>query len=117
MGRFVKGDVVVIPFPFSDLSAAKRRPALVVALLKGDDVILCQITSKAVTDDYAIPIADADFTAGSLHQDSNVRPNRLFRGKQCHLVSCRQTVAVQGARSRGKDRSAHHYIGGRGQVK
>ncbi len=78
MGRFVKGDVVVIPFPFSDLSAAKRRPALVVALLKGDDVILCQITSKAVTDDYAIPIADADFTAGSLHQDSNVRPNRLF---------------------------------------
>ncbi len=45
MGRFVKGDVVIMPFPFSDLSASKKRPALVVASLAGDDVILCQITS------------------------------------------------------------------------
>jgi hypothetical protein len=29
MGRFVKGDVVVIPFPFSDLTGNKRRPALI----------------------------------------------------------------------------------------
>lgn len=86
MGRFVKGDVVVIPFPFSDLSIAKRRPALVVALLKGDDVILCQITSKAVADDYAIPISDADFTTGGLHQDSNVRPNRLFSAENTAIL-------------------------------
>jgi len=45
MARFVKGDVVVIPFPFSDLSQAKRRPALVLAELEGNDRILCQITS------------------------------------------------------------------------
>jgi hypothetical protein len=55
MGTFVKGDVVVFPFSFSDLSAAKRRPALVVATLTGDDVILCQITSRSVADSYAIP--------------------------------------------------------------
>lgn len=78
MGKFVKGDVVVVPFPFSDLSAAKRRPTLVVAPLLGDDVILCQITSKTITDSYAIPISDADFKSGGLHQDSNIRPNRLF---------------------------------------
>lgn len=41
MGEFVKGDVVVAPFPFSDLSAAKKRSALVVAALTGDDVLLC----------------------------------------------------------------------------
>ncbi len=46
MGRFVKGDVVVTPFPFSDLQVAKRRPALVVATFPGDDVLLCQITSQ-----------------------------------------------------------------------
>lgn len=45
MAKFVKGDVVVIPFPFSDLSQAKRCPALVLAGLSGDDIILCQITS------------------------------------------------------------------------
>lgn len=78
MGKFVKGDVVVAPFPFSDLSAAKRRPALVIAALTGDDVILCQITSKSVADSYAISIKSTDFATGSLSQDSNVRPNRLF---------------------------------------
>ncbi len=78
MGRFVKGDVVVVPFPFSDLSGATRRPALVVAELTGDDVILCQITSQAVSDTHAILITSSDFVTGGLHQGSNVRPNRLF---------------------------------------
>ena len=33
MEKPVKGSIVVIPFPFSDLSNTKRRPALVVAQL------------------------------------------------------------------------------------
>jgi mRNA interferase MazF len=78
MGRFVKGEVVVAPFPFSDLSTSKKRPAVVVAVLTGDDVVLCQITSKTITDSYAIPVGDTDFTSGGLHQLSNIRPNRLF---------------------------------------
>ncbi|MGB3943565.1 MAG: type II toxin-antitoxin system PemK/MazF family toxin [Methanothrix sp.] len=78
MGRFVKGDVVVVPFPFSDLAQAKRRPALVVAELEGDDRILCQITSRHFKDRYAVGINDADFEEGSLKKESNVRPNRLF---------------------------------------
>jgi len=78
MGAFVKGDVVVAPFPFSDLSTAKKRPALVLATLMGDDVILCQITSQAVGDSYAISLTDLDFTSGGLRQASHIRPNRLF---------------------------------------
>ena len=60
MAKFMKGDVVVIPFPFSDLSQSKRRPALVVASLEGDDVLLCQITSKNIKDSYAIAFNDHD---------------------------------------------------------
>ncbi|WOX56639.1 type II toxin-antitoxin system PemK/MazF family toxin [uncultured Methanoculleus sp.] len=78
MERFVKGDVVVVPFPFSDLSTVKRRPALAVATPGGDDVILCQITSQQVRDRYAVGITDIDFTEGTLRKPSNVRPNRLF---------------------------------------
>ncbi|MEY2831449.1 MAG: hypothetical protein RLZZ574_707 [Cyanobacteriota bacterium] len=78
MATFVKGDVVIVPFPFSDLSQAKRRPALVVAKLTGDDLILCQITSQAVLDSYAIIVTNADFTSGGLNKNSNIRPNRLF---------------------------------------
>jgi mRNA interferase MazF len=78
MARFIKGDVVVLPFPFSDLTQAKRRPALVVADLKGNDVLLCQITSQWVKDEYAISIDDRDFIKGNLKQKSHIRPNRIF---------------------------------------
>ena len=78
MEKPVKGDVVVLPFPFSDLSASKKRPALVVATLKGEDVILCQITSQARSDEYSIILAESDFKEGSLHVTSRIRPNRLF---------------------------------------
>ena len=78
MARFVKGDIVVIPFPFSDLSQAKRRPALVISVLEGEDLILCQITSQTLKDRYSIPFCDDDFKQGSLRKESNVRPNRLF---------------------------------------
>lgn len=78
MATFVKGDVVIVPFPFSDLSQAKRRPALVVANLRGDDLILCQITSQAKSDNYAVAVTNDDFTSGGLNKNSNIRPNRLF---------------------------------------
>ena len=78
MEKLVKGDVVVLPFPFSDLSASKKRPALVVATLRGDDIILCQITSVARNDKYSIPLKNRDFKQGKLNVDSMVRPNRLF---------------------------------------
>jgi len=67
MAEFVKGDVVVVPFPFSDLTQAKRRPALVLAELDGDDRILRQITSKAVQDRYAIALREKDFAEGGLN--------------------------------------------------
>ena len=78
MERFVKGDVVVVPFPFSDLTNAKRRPALVIAGLEGEDLILCQITSQSIRDKYAVSVDEFDFEKGNLKQKSNVRPNRIF---------------------------------------
>ncbi|MBS3164971.1 type II toxin-antitoxin system PemK/MazF family toxin, partial [Candidatus Woesearchaeota archaeon] len=78
MERPLRGDVVVVPFPFSDLMRSTRRPALVVASLSGDDLILCQITSQARMDRYAIPLLDRDFQSGSLRVRSVIRPNRLF---------------------------------------
>ena len=73
----VSGDVVVVRFPFTDFTNFKKRPALVVAILKGDDVIICQITSKARNDPYAVMIEDDDINDGSLHGVSYARPGRL----------------------------------------
>ena len=74
----MKGDVVVLSFPFSDLSQTKRRPALVLAELQGDDLILCQITSQAREDGYSIRLDASDFSVGGLSQSSRIRPNLLF---------------------------------------
>jgi len=78
MERFVKGDVVVTPFPFSNLKSSIKRPALVVANLKGNDLILCQITSKKHPDPYQILLNQKDFSGGSLNTSSFIKPSILF---------------------------------------
>ncbi len=55
MGKPVIGEVAILPFPQTNLQAGKRRPALVVADLAGDDLILCQITSQASSDGLVLP--------------------------------------------------------------
>ncbi|MGH3088030.1 MAG: type II toxin-antitoxin system PemK/MazF family toxin, partial [Rubrobacteraceae bacterium] len=48
MEAYPPGSVVLVPFPFTDLSGRKRRPALVVSPegFHGEDLILCAITSQ-----------------------------------------------------------------------
>ena len=78
MVQFVRGEVVVAKFPFSDLTEVKRRPALVLASFPKNRVILCQITSQIPDDGFAVELTDADFTTGNLNQRSFIRPNYLF---------------------------------------
>src|SRR4051812_16286852 len=78
MGSFAAGEVVLVHFPFSDLTASKLRPAVVLADAGRGDWILCQITSKPHGDPKAISLTAGDFARGSLHLDSFVRPGKLF---------------------------------------
>ncbi len=73
MAGFVKGDVVVIPFPFSDLSGSKKRPAFVLANLPGNDIILCQITTRSRKDRSIVELSQNDFENGSLPVSSYIR--------------------------------------------
>ena len=82
MGKPVVGEVVVIPFPQTDLKTGKRRPALVLVDLPGDDLILCQITSRTRLDESSVLLDVADFERGKLHQPSFIRPQRLFTVEQ-----------------------------------
>ncbi|MFP5041396.1 type II toxin-antitoxin system PemK/MazF family toxin [Parasediminibacterium sp. JCM 36343] len=86
MEGFIKGDIVVIPFPFSDLSGSKKRPALVLADLPGDDILLCQITSQPTKDIFAIKLKHTDFELGSLPVESYIRPTRIFTADKKIIV-------------------------------
>ena len=72
------GSVVLVRFPFSDLSASKLRPAVVLAGVDRDDWILCQITSNPYADTRAVEIGDSDFASGNLMRTSYARPGKLF---------------------------------------
>jgi mRNA interferase MazF len=76
--RMARRQVVLLPFPFSDLSTQKFRPALVLADAGRGDWLLCQITSKPYADPAAVEIADTDFAAGGLRLTSFARPAKLF---------------------------------------
>ena len=72
------GDVVLAPFPFTDLSEIKVRPAVVVADVGTQDWVLCQITSSSPAEGRHIPIGPTDMKRGTLRRRSWVRPDRLY---------------------------------------
>jgi len=78
MERFVKGDVVVLPFPYANFSNAKKRPAVVIATLQGQNIILAQITTKKREDKDLINLTKADFYSGSLKHDSFIMTSIIF---------------------------------------
>ena len=78
MGGLIKGDVVVVPFPFSDLTGVKNRPAVIVTTFPGQGILLCQITSKFAGVDYEVSLQLSDFAQGKLARQSYARPDRLF---------------------------------------
>ena len=72
------GAVVLVRFPFSDLSNTKLRPAVVLVDAARGDWILCQVTSQPYTDSTAIVITNSDFASDFLLKTSYARPGKLF---------------------------------------
>lgn len=72
------GSVVLVRFPFSDLSASKLRPAVVLAFSGQNECILCQVTSNPYSDPRAIPLLEEAFESGSMYRPSFARPGKLF---------------------------------------
>jgi mRNA interferase MazF len=86
VGGVRPGVVVLVRFPFSDLSSSKLRPALVVASAGGADWVLCQITSNPYSDPSAVALTRASFGEGRLPRDSFVRPGKLFTASESIVV-------------------------------
>ena len=70
------GQVVLIPFPYSDLSQYKVRPTVCLAVSVPNDVVMCQVTSNAYGDSKAVSLVDEDFQSGGLDRMSFARPGK-----------------------------------------
>ena len=77
-----RGTVVLVRFPFSDLSASKLRPAVVLADVGRGDYVLVQVTSNPYGDSMAVELMDDSFESGSLHRISYARPGKLFTANE-----------------------------------
>lgn len=80
------GAVVLVPFPFSDLSQTKLRPAVVLAAAGRGDWILCQITSNPYGDEQAVELTETCFASGSLRVTSYARPGKLFTANRDLII-------------------------------
>jgi len=60
------------------LLQVKRRPALIIKVPKGDDVIVCQITGRSYEKTVEIPLKKEEFQKGNLRVESYVRLDKLF---------------------------------------
>ncbi len=77
MEGFVKGDVIIIEFPYSNLRDVKRRPVQILKVPKGEDVIVAQITGESYENSVEIPLKKEDFKQGSLKRESYIRIDKI----------------------------------------
>ena len=78
-----QGDIVLVSFPFTDLSSSKRRPALVLSPdsfnAAGEDLVLAAVTSHITDDPNAVHLWRGDFAEGRLPKPSMVmKATKLF---------------------------------------
>ena len=88
MEGLVKGDIIIIEFPYSNLRNVKRRPVLILKVPKGEDVIVAQITGESYEDSVEIPLKKEDFKQGSLKRESYIRIDKIASIEK-YLIKCK----------------------------
>ena len=89
--KYQKGDIVIIGFPFSDLSRTKKRPALIISndnVNKTGDYLMVQITSKISNDRLSLPLNKTDFiNEKELPLQSCIRLHKIFLLNESLIIS------------------------------
>lgn len=86
MGLFTRGEVVLLPFSYSDLSRRKIRPVLLVTDVGRGDWIVCQITSNPYAEAHPITIAHDVFLSGGLAHTSYLRPSKISTLQETEII-------------------------------
>ena len=79
---YKQGDVVLVSFPFTDLTSAKKRPALVISpdLFNrlNEDLILVAITSQVTAEESGFLLEHTDLVGGGLPRKSMIKLTKMF---------------------------------------
>lgn len=80
--QFKQGEIIIVPFPFSDLTGTKQRPVLVLSKsdynLECDDIITCGITSNLKNSKFSVLLENKDLIEGQIPAASRIKVDKLF---------------------------------------
>lgn len=76
--KLKKFDILLVKFPFSNLTNVKLRPALVINPLEGENIILCQITTKKRTIQRHEIELNKKSCEGDIRFDSRIYTDMIF---------------------------------------
>ena len=80
--KFKQKEIVLVPFPYSDLSSIKNRPVLILSNdnfnYSHNDLLVAVITSKMFIDDYSVEIDNDSLEYGILPEKSVIKTSKLF---------------------------------------
>ncbi|MBS3099657.1 type II toxin-antitoxin system PemK/MazF family toxin [Candidatus Pacearchaeota archaeon] len=75
-------ELVLLPYPFSDMERTKVRPALIVSNnvfnKQGNDCVVVPLTSLIKDQQYSVIIGQQDLCEGTLLKTSRIRADKLF---------------------------------------
>jgi mRNA interferase MazF len=84
------GDILLMPFPYSNLSAVKKRPVLVISSRAynsaGDDIVICGITSNPRPAPYSVAFDNPDLASGSIPVPSRIKADKIFALEKTNVI-------------------------------
>lgn len=83
-------EIVLVPFPYSDLSSSKRRPVLIISNNNYNknysDILVTVITSNLFMDEYSCELFNDDLELGMLPEPSIIKCHKLFTIEQTQVL-------------------------------
>lgn len=80
------GSLVLVPFPFTNLKSAKRRPAVVLSSRSYNagsrHVVVCGVTSNLANSSHSVLISQRDMAEGKLLVDLRVKADKVLSIEQ-----------------------------------
>ena len=77
-----QGDILIVPFPFSDLRSIKQRPVLVLSKTHyneiSDDIITCGLTSNLKDEKHSVLVVNSNLLEGEIPRESRIKVDKLF---------------------------------------
>lgn len=88
MATYCRGDVILARMQIGDHGEPKVRPAVVIGLMTGGDILVYPVSHKPPRDQPFIPIGPGDFSRGGLDiaDESYVLAGRALKIRHCAVA-------------------------------